>query len=222
MLIFHGSEKIIETPQFGQGNPRNDYGLGFYCTESSELAKEWACQKNQDGFSNAYSLNTEKLSILDLSNENFSILNWITILMQNRVFSPKSPAGKTNLNFLFERFNIEYQKFDVIKGFRANDSYFSFASDFLENVIPIQSLATSMKLGSLGLQIVLKTEKAFQNLKFEKAEKASKEIYFPKYRSRDTDARKAYLESLRFIKPEESVYLIDIVRNPEILNDLCL
>ena len=45
MLIYHGSEKRIECPVLGLGNQRNDYGRGFYCTESLELAKELACQK---------------------------------------------------------------------------------------------------------------------------------------------------------------------------------
>ncbi|MBQ7366814.1 MAG: DUF3990 domain-containing protein [Spirochaetaceae bacterium] len=47
MTLYHGSERIVETPQFGAGNPRNDYGLGFYCTQHLELVKEWACQKIQ-------------------------------------------------------------------------------------------------------------------------------------------------------------------------------
>ena len=35
LTIFHGSGQIIERPTFGLGNPHNDYGLGFYCTESA-------------------------------------------------------------------------------------------------------------------------------------------------------------------------------------------
>ena len=100
MVIYHGSEKIVEKPLYGFGNSHNDYGLGFYCSQSLELAKEWACQKNADGFANSYELDIEKLSVLDLSQEKFSILHWISILMQNRVFSPKSPLGKQNLDFL--------------------------------------------------------------------------------------------------------------------------
>ena len=222
MQIFHGSECIIKNPQFGFGNPRNDYGLGFYCTKSVELAKEWACQKNKDGFANCYELKTEDLSILDLSASSFSILHWLSILMQNRVFSPKSPLGKQNLDFLTSHYNIPYLEYDIIIGYRANDSYFSFASDFLENIIPIQSLATFMKLGSLGIQVVLKSKKAFENFAFINAEKADHKIYYPKYIARDTSARKSYLENLRNQKPESSTYLIDIVRNPELLNDLHL
>ncbi len=222
MIIFHGSENIIEKPLFGFGNPKNDYGLGFYCTESNELAKEWACQKNKDGFVNSYELKTENLSVLDLSDSNFSILHWLTILMQNRIFSPKSPLGKQNLDFLISHYQINYTEYDIIMGYRANDSYFSFASDFLENIIPIQSLATSMKLGSLGLQVVLKSKKAFENLSYLNSEKAKSEIYYSKYKKRDSSARKSYLENLRHQKPDDSTYLIDIVRKPELLNDIRL
>ena len=42
MPLYHGSSFIIERPEFGKGNPFNDYGLGFYCTETLELAKEWS------------------------------------------------------------------------------------------------------------------------------------------------------------------------------------
>lgn len=222
MQIFHGSESIIERPRFGFGNPQNDYGLGFYCTESKELAKEWACQKNKDGFANCYDLETKNLSILDLSDSSFSILHWLSILMQNRVFSPKSPLGKQNLDFLTSKFQTNYSDYDIIIGYRANDSYFSFASDFLENIIPIQSLASSMKLGSLGLQVVLKSKKAFESIVFTCKETADCKTYYPKYKTRDTNARKNYLEGLRNQKPDDSTYLIDIVRNPELLNEICL
>lgn len=222
MTIYHGSENIIKVPQFGFGNPHNDYGLGFYCTENLELAKEWACQKNKDGFANCYDLNTTGLSILDLSNNNFSILHWLSILMQNRVFSLKSPLGKQNLDFLFQTYKTSYTEYDVICGYRANDSYFSFASDFLENVIPIQSLATSMKLGSLGVQIVLKSQKAFSQLRFLKSEDVKAHVYFPKCKARDSKARTDYLQHLRKQPVQEGVYLIDIARKPELLNDLPL
>jgi len=50
--IYHGSDHIIEQPQFGAGKAHNDYGRGFYCTEHEELAKEWACSADSDGYAN--------------------------------------------------------------------------------------------------------------------------------------------------------------------------
>lgn len=43
--IYHGSNKIIQKPVFGFGKSANDYGLGFYCTEQLDMAKEWGVSK---------------------------------------------------------------------------------------------------------------------------------------------------------------------------------
>lgn len=222
MIIYHGSTAVIEKPIFGFGNPHNDYGLGFYCTESESHSKEWACQKNADGFANKYELDIQGLRILNLSDSSFNILHWLAILMQNRIFTPKSPLGKQNLDFLKEKFKLEYESFDVILGYRANDSYFSFASDFLENIIPLENLASSMKLGSLGLQVVLKTEKAFEQLKFIDAVRADRNVYYLKYKERDFQARKKYFDELKLAKPSEATYLLDLVRKPELLDEIHL
>jgi len=61
LIIYHGSENIIEVPEYGKGKPYNDYGLGFYCTEYVELAKEWACDDKHGGFANKYILDTTGL-----------------------------------------------------------------------------------------------------------------------------------------------------------------
>ena len=77
MIIYHGSKDIIEKPEFGKGNKKNDYGLGFYCTESVELAKEWACSNNEtNGYANQYEIDLSDYKVLDLRDEKYSILNW--------------------------------------------------------------------------------------------------------------------------------------------------
>lgn len=39
--VYHGSDHIIERPKYGYGKIYNDYGVGFYCTENQNMAKEW-------------------------------------------------------------------------------------------------------------------------------------------------------------------------------------
>lgn len=56
ITLYHGSEQIVEAPAFGLGKQNNDFGLGFYCTESEALAKEWAVSSLRNGFANRYSL----------------------------------------------------------------------------------------------------------------------------------------------------------------------
>ena len=70
--IYHGSDHIIEKPLFGEGKPYNDYGLGFYCTESIDMAKEWAVGESSNGFANCYTINCKALSILNLCNKDYS------------------------------------------------------------------------------------------------------------------------------------------------------
>ena len=65
MIVYHGSEKRIETPKYNGSKCTNDYGYGFYTTENIELAKEWACANGYDGFANSYNLDFEGLSAVD-------------------------------------------------------------------------------------------------------------------------------------------------------------
>ena len=91
MIVYHGSPKIVETPTYGIGATDNDYGQGFYCTESIELAKEWACPTVTNGFSIKYELYLEGLKLLNLNAEGYTILNWIAILLKHRTFKLRSP-----------------------------------------------------------------------------------------------------------------------------------
>ena len=62
----------------------NDYGSGFYCTKDFELAKEWACKTQDDGFVNIYELNLCNLKILVLSSNEYNVLHWIAIVIKNQ------------------------------------------------------------------------------------------------------------------------------------------
>ena len=166
IILYHGSEKIISKPVFGAGKIYNDYGRGFYCTQNIELAKEWACPTQKDGFSNCYELETDGLRILDLQAKEFCTLHWLTILIVNRRFDMDTPIMKQGAYYLKDKFLLNISEFDIIKGYRADDSYFSFAQAFLSNQISYTQLQKAMKLGKLGEQIVLKSEKAFSLIKF--------------------------------------------------------
>ena len=179
LIIYHGSNEIIKKPKFGYGNPKNDYGLGFYCTEDINLAKEWSVTDIKDGYANKYELNMEGLKCLDLSESKYNILHWITILLQNRIFTLKNDITKVGRQYLIENFSINYEDYDIIKGYRADDSYFSYAESFLNNSISCQRLSEALKLGNLGEQIVIKSQKAFDRLKFLGYEIASSKEYYP-------------------------------------------
>ena len=160
MILYHGSDKIINSPQYGFGNPYNDYGLGFYCTEDKELAKEWACPEARNGVANKYELDMDNFKILDLQSDQYHVLNWIAILLKNRVFVKKTPIAKAAEKYILEEFLPATEGYDIISGYRADDSYFSYAKDFLNNAISVEQLEYAMRLGELGNQIVLVSKRA--------------------------------------------------------------
>lgn len=212
LTLYHGSEKIIEKPLFGAGNKNNDYGLGFYCTESIELAKEWACSSELNGYANKYTIDTEGLKILSLTNGDYHILNWLFVLLQNRKFRIDSDIAAQAKLYIENHFVVEYRSYDMIKGYRADDSYFSFANAFLSNTISITQLERAMVLGKLGEQIVAISKQSFERLHFVEAISASKEIYYTKKLSRDTKAREDFRKEKGRGNIITEKYMLDIIR----------
>ena len=212
LTLYHGSSFIIERPEFGKGNPFNDYGLGFYCTETLELAKEWACSIGQDGFANRYSFRTDGLSILNLTDRNYNILNWLAILLVNRKFNLSIDIAAQGKEYLASTFLPPYENYDIIIGYRADDSYFSFASAFLNNTISLAQLERAMSLGKLGEQVVLKSEQAFSHLHFEESIPAERTIYYPRKAIRDSKTRAAFRAESKTALVLDVVYMIDILR----------
>lgn len=214
MILYHGSPKAIETPLYGYGSKENDYGLGFYCTQSNDLAKEWACPTVQSGFSNKYELDMDGLRVLHLNSDGYHILNWIAILLQNRIFAKRSPVARQANSYILNEFLPDISGYDVVIGYRADDSYFSYAKDFLNNTISVNQLSQAMKLDELGEQVVLKSEKAFQQIHFQGYEIADGSIYNPRRMARETRARTAYLSNhgADFSMISNEIYVLDIIR----------
>ena len=106
-----------------------------------------------------------------------------------------------------------YKKYDVIIGYRANDSYFSYAGDFVNGTLSLLDLSEAMRLGKLGEQVVLKSKKAFESLTFVEAVKAPRQEYFSKYKTRDEEARARYRQIANKPVVESEIYVLDIIRN---------
>ncbi len=195
-ILYHGSSQIIRTPQFGVGRVDNDYGQGFYCTESLALAKEWACSSEVSGFANKYQMSFDGLKILNLSDEGYTILHWMAILLEHRRIRISTPIMREGMMWLKEHYAIDLSPYDVIIGYRADDAYFSFARAFMSNMITVEQLSYALHLGKLGEQIVLKSEKAFQRIRFVSSEKADAETYYTLRVARDQKARAAFEREL--------------------------
>ncbi len=212
MVLYHGSERIIEEPQYGKGNLHNDYGRGFYCTEDEELAKEWACSKNKDGFANKYEFSTEGLKVLYLNSDKYHLLNWLAILAKNRTYWENSAVSQTAKEFISKHFLVDVSEYDVIIGYRADDSYFAFAQDFVAGAISYRQLGDAMRLGKLGEQVVLISPEAFQRIKYISSSPADANIYYKIKKERDKDARNEYRKAKQNGVSDKDLLIMDIVR----------
>lgn len=193
--LYHGSARILKKPIYGFGTTENDYGRGFYCTEIEDMAKEWSTGEDHDGFSNHYVLETTGLSVLNLNSPETTILHWLAILLQNRTFPITSSLAQDAKDYLLRTFLIDYADYDIIYGYRADDSYFSFAQDFLNGTISLEKLNEAMHLGKYGMQYVLKSKRTFSRLKFVDASPALRDPWFIRKTARDETANRAYLDT---------------------------
>ena len=210
-IIYHGSKDIIEKPKFGKGKSYNDYGLGFYCTENLALAKEWAVDIGRDGYANIYEIDDSRLSVLNLNDEQYTILHWLAILLENRHFDSPSSLSHEAKEYILNNFSVDYKSYDVIIGYRADDSYFSFAQDFLNGTISYRQLNNAMHLGNLGQQFVLKSKKAFDLISFIGYENASFNEWYSRKENRDKAARRDYFDTEKNKRLRGDIYITQII-----------
>ncbi len=218
MELWHGSSQVVRKPKLELCRPWNDYGAGFYCTPHKELACEWAAREpGMAAFANHYELDEDGLSLLDLSSERYTILNWLAVLLENRVFQPGTPIAYEGSVYVRENFLVDTAPYDLVRGWRADDSYFSFARAFINNQISVAQLGHAMKLGDLGIQVMVKSPSAFERLELIEAVEVDTNIFAAKRLERDGKARSDY-KRLQQPLDLRGIYLRDILAQ-EMKND---
>lgn len=190
IILYHGSSEKMVTPKFGLGEEKHDYGKGFYLTESLELAKEWAVYRPDasNGWVHEFELDTEGLNILDF--QEHSVLTWLAELMKHRDAADSKRYRILSKQFV-EKFGISTDEYDVIKGWRANASYFYIAKSFVRDEVDIDILEELLALGGLGIQYCIKTERAYKKLSehSEALQSVAFTEFNEKYNKRDIWAR---------------------------------
>ena len=215
-IIYHGSEFIIEKPEYLKGNMHNDYGLGFYCCSNKELAKEWAAKRSGHGFINCYTIRDDRLKVLDLTKPPYdNVLYWVALLMHNRELSSDLKNNyPRELKYLEEKYLIDVKSFDIVIGYRADDSYFRFPEAFIRSEITLESLNKIFLAGHLGKQYVVISKRAFDLLHFadyQEAFETAKEDY---YKRKDV-ADKVFTDLLDSDRYSQETRLRDLVADYE-------
>ena len=212
--LYHGSENVVEKPiyHYPLSGVANDYGLGFYCTGNLDMAKEWANRKTRSGYVSKYAFDERGLRILDLCDKSqYSVLNWIAILLHNRVLPETDRLEYGDCIAYLERFYVDVEAYDVVIGYRADDAYFAFPRMFLRNVLTYERLEEIYLLGNLGKQYVLISEKAFSRIKFLEGI-LSEPIFHDRYCRRKEAADNSYRELEREERTSKGWRLRDLMR----------
>lgn len=170
MKYFYGADHLLAKPEFNKGNPSNDYGLGFYLTPDKEMARLWA-SKFEHGYLIEFDVDVSKLKIMQLATINDEdILKWLSILITHRFSKEEREENKINIQWLIKNYPFTLGDYDVVIGYRADDSYFDYSRDFVKNELSLELLKDAMRIGKLGTQFVLMSKKSFEHIKFIKAE----------------------------------------------------
>lgn len=201
IILYHGSSDQKVIPKFGLGEDRHDYGKGFYLTESIDLAREWAVYRpdQTNGWVHKYVLDNTGLKILDFQEK--SILSWLAELMKHRAAADSKRYRVLSEKFI-EKYGIPTDEYDVIKGWRADASYFYIAKSFVRDEVDLDILEELLSLGELGIQYCIKSERAYEHLLKvpDGLQEVNFEQFHKKYNERDTMARenmKSLIESDR-------------------------
>lgn len=191
IVLYHGSPDKEITPVFGGGQDKHDYGRGFYLTENIELAKEWAvCRPNEtNGWVHKYELDCEGIKIIDF--QKLDVLAWLAELMKHREAADSRRYKMLSVKFI-EKYGVDTSQYDVIKGWRADASYFYIAREFVRDNIDFDILEELLSLGGLGIQYCIKSERAYEKLHEVKEELLSVDYmeFNHKYNQRDAESRK--------------------------------
>ena len=103
------------------------------------------------------------------------------------------------------RYGVDIADYDVVKGWRADASYFFIARMFVRNQVDVSILGELLSLGDLGVQYFFQSERAFAALKerSELKERVSMAEYKSRFDARDDQARRRMVE-----------LVYDLTRNP--------
>ena len=166
-----------------------------------------------------YSLETDGLNVVKLNKDPFFIMHWLSVLLRHREFELDTDLAAEAREYILSRFPVDLSDADAVIGYRADDSYFTFARNFLNGAITLTKLSEAMQLGKLGLQFMLKSKRAFDRIVFEEAIPAAASEWYPLRKGRDDAARRSYRD-IRGRRERNGLYITRILEEEMMADDL--
>ncbi len=210
LTLYHGSGKAVNVPKADASGAFDDFGRGFYCTESREEAGQWAVSRGVSGFISVYEADMFELNVCDLTDEKFTILNWLAVVLKNRMFRIGTPNITRFLDCLDRKFMPDLSDVDIIKGYACDDAAFAVVKSFLAGEISYDQLKSLMKSKNTKVQYAAVSERAVSAFSFRGCERADASVYYPARMMRSEKLFDEFIKS-KEAKSEEGIFMYDIL-----------
>lgn len=149
ILVYHGSNMIIEHPEILIAGFYKDFGYGFYCTNLERQAQRWALAKRYPPIISVYSYcpcqTLKCLSFTDMTEE------WLDFVVDCRR-------------------GIKHD-YDIVDGPMADDQIWDYVEDLVAGRITRAAFWELAKFKRPTHQIVFCTDRSLNTIKFERSYK---------------------------------------------------
>ena len=156
MILYHGSNVVVEQPKLIEQNRFLDFGYGFYTTTNKKQAENFAqkviVRRSGKPIVNVYELDE----------------NAQTNLLKIKRFSAPDEEW---LDFVFAHRNGTYdgEQYDLIIGAVANDDVYRTLQVYSTGLLTKEQALEALKIKKLFNQYVFATKEALELLKFVEA-----------------------------------------------------
>lgn len=147
MILYHGSNVVVESPKILTNGYYKDFGYGFYCTNLEKQARRWALTKRGNHIVNVY--DWEEIDALNIVRFSSMSEEWLEFIVNCRR-------------------GIEHS-YDIVEGAMADDTIWDYVEDYVNGKISKAAFWELIKFRYPTQQIVFCTSKALQSLKYERS-----------------------------------------------------
>lgn len=153
MIVYHGSDTVVDNPKILEAKRPLDFGGGFYVTTSKEQAEKWAIKvayrnANNHRCINRYEFDIEKAKA-ELKVICFAIADekWLDFICTNRL-------------------GIGTGDYDIVIGPVADDKVYRVVVEYENGDTDKETALKKLKTEQLCDQILFHTKKALEYLKY--------------------------------------------------------
>lgn len=157
MILYHGSNVIVEKPMIVKTEYGRDFGFGFYTTDIKEQAVRWAIRKARLFQKNGQSY-TPYVSIYEFDEDNYRKLHCKHFDLPSIEWLDMVCACRSDITYA--------HGFDMVTGKIANDNVGETVTYVLQGIMRKEDAVERLKFEKINNQICFNTESALQCLKY--------------------------------------------------------